>query len=127
MNPLFWEGVGPLFREGVGPFIFRMSPSPYGFTLHLKRASQVEGTTKALNNFFPMRITDQRLYLFLWQNFPIWQKEKKKKKGGTTKPPNEFFPMRITDQRLFIFVTKFPHLAKGKKEKKRKWYYKTPK
>jgi hypothetical protein len=59
--------------------------------------------------------------LFLWQNFPIWQKGKKKrKKRVTTKPPNEFFPMRITHQRLFIFVAKFPHLAKGKKEKKRK-------
>jgi hypothetical protein len=59
----------------------------------------------------------------LWQNFPIWQKEKKKRKKKVLQnPPNDFFPMRITNQRLFIFVEKFPHLAKEKKG-----YYKTPK
>jgi len=65
-----------------------------------------------------MHINNQNAYLFLWQNFPTWQKEKKKKrkkKKVTSKAPNDFFPIRITDQRLFIFVAKFPHLAKIEK------------
>jgi hypothetical protein len=32
----------------------------------------------------------------LWQNFPIWQKEKKKRKEkGTTKALNDFFEKKI--------------------------------
>jgi hypothetical protein len=64
-----------------------------------------------------MHKNNQNAYLFLWQNFLTWQKEKrqKKKKKGTSKAPNDFFPIRITNQRLFIFVAKFPHLAKKEK------------
>jgi hypothetical protein len=64
-----------------------MSPSPYAFTLHLKRASQVEGTTKALKDFFPMHITDQRLLIFVAKFPHLAKRKKEKKKKGTTKPP----------------------------------------
>jgi hypothetical protein len=55
----------------------------------------------------------------LWQNFPIWQKEKKQK--GTTKPPNDFFPMHTYNQSMSIyFYGKISPFGKRKKRKEKK-------